>query len=131
MNMTKRRKLEKTINEWCRANQAKPRKQSTPLGERYEVEWSKAEEPMIVRFIDIYPRDENRVIVQKGIAERNTDLRATGAIYNRTIDQIYVTLDELKPFTDQLSREYLDDAASPHVASRAPYSGAKVRNRHP
>jgi hypothetical protein len=132
--MFARQKLESAIDEWCRENKATHRLARTPGGDRYEVQWVKPEDPSILRIINIYPGDRDQVIVQKGVADPNKPSRlcSTGPIYNRTVDQVYPTLTELKPFADQLSREYLvDDAPVIQTAPSVPASRvARFLHRH-
>lgn len=109
--MSSRSELEREIQKWCREHQAEfVHEEQSPLGERYEIRW--LDDPLVVRFIDIYPREANRVIVQKGIYDGAApaapeEQREKGPIYSRTVDQVYRTLDELKPYTDRMERSLL------------------------
>lgn len=114
--MSEKKRLEDSIKSWCAENHAKlEHDPDTPLGECYEVQWiyPKTDPPeadpqsVIIRFIDIYPRGANKIIVRKGI--RFANHARAGSIYNRTIDQIYTTLSELKPFVERLASDYVLD----------------------
>ena len=112
--MNSRRELETSIQKWCRENAANCiHEEKSPLGERYEIRWLDSKNA-VVRFIDVYPRDANRVIVQKGIFEGPApdanvpeDQREKGPLYSRTVEQVYEVLRELKPFTDSMRRASL------------------------
>lgn len=108
--MSSKQNLRKLIEKWCEEHDARCRwEKKSPFGPRFEIHWFDADRH-IVRFIDIYPKTEDRVIVQKGIYARDPnhpepvpeERREKGAIYGRTVDEVYTTLSELKPFTDSM-----------------------------
>lgn len=116
--MTDKIRLRTSLEAWRERNDAELRHEdSSPLGERYELQWTNGEDDTLVRFIDVYPKDANRIAIQKGIFEKppegpaeNTpseEVRAKGTFYYRTVDQVTEALSQLKPFTDGMSRAHL------------------------
>jgi hypothetical protein len=105
-----RHRLQSSLKEWCDQNGAELEHDTdSPLGERFEVRWTK-DDPTLIRFIDVYPEDANRITIQKGVFDKvncSEEVRAKGTIYYRTVDQVGEALSQLKPFTDRMSRAHL------------------------
>lgn len=110
MTLFEKHRLQSSLEEWCEQNGAELEHDAhSPLGERFEVRWTTGD-PSLVRYIDVYPQDANRINIQKGVFDKtdcSEEVRAKGTIYYRTVDQVGETLSQLKPFTDRMSRAHL------------------------